>query len=313
VRILITGGGGFIGSHLARALDRRGDTVMAVDLAFPELPTEPTKSNRLTTSYGDVTDPGRVIDLALQFRPDVIVHTAALVGIMPSRLTPSAVIRTNIEGSVNVFEAARLSATRRVIHISSEEVYGAYPSDVVTEDSDTFPVMPYGVTKLAVEHLGRSWRDMYGLEVINLRVSWVYGLGLPRPRIPRSLVEAVVDGRPLQLEQGGDMRIDHTYIDDLVVGTLGAINHPKHPFDVYNLATGDAPTVTHMIEILRRLVPGAALSAGSGPMLHTGGFPMPRKGALDSDRAHATFGYSPRFDLEQGLAAYVSGYRASRR
>ena len=87
VRILITGGGGFIASHLARALDRRGDTVLAVDLAFPELPTDPTKSNPPTISYGGVTDPGRVIDLASQFRPDVIVHTAALVGIMPSWLT----------------------------------------------------------------------------------------------------------------------------------------------------------------------------------------------------------------------------------
>lgn len=312
MRILVTGGGGFIGSRLAHALDCRGDAIMAVDLAFPEMSPDPEASSGVKASYGDVMDAGRIIGVALEFKPDVVVHTAALVGILPSRLTPTAVIRTNIEGSANVFEAARLSGARRVIHLSSEEVYGAYPTPVVTEDSETFPIMPYGVTKLAVEHLGRSWRDMHGLEVINLRVSWVYGLGLRRPRVPRNLVEAAVEGRPLHLSEGADMRIDHTYIDDVVAGAIGAIDHPNHPFDVYNIATGEAQTVTELIAVLKQLVPGAELSAGAAPMLHTGGFPMPTKGALDCERAHATFGYSSRFDLAKGLAAYVAQYRRSR-
>jgi UDP-glucose 4-epimerase len=311
MRILVTGGGGFIGSRLAEALVRRGDTVLAVDLAFPETPDSET-SVGVKTSYGDVIDAGRIISLAMEFRPDVVVHTAALVGVLPSRLTPIAVIRTNIEGSVNVFEAARLSGARRVIHLSSEEVYGEYPTPVVTEDSETFPVMPYGVTKLAVEHLGRSWRDIYGLEVINLRVSWVYGLGLRRPRVPRNLVEAAVDGRPLHMKESRDMTIDHTYIDDAIAGTIGAIDHPKHSFDVYNIASGEAPTVAELIEILNRLVPGADLSAGPGPMLHVGGFPMPRKGTLNCDRARESFGYSSRFNLAKGLQAYVAQYRDSR-
>ena len=310
MRVLVTGGGGFIGSCLAAAMVRRGDTVLAVDLAFPEAPdSEP--SARLKTSYGDVIDAGRIISLATEFRPDVVVHTAALVGILPSRLTPIAVIRTNIEGSVNVFEAARLSGAGRVIHLSSEEVYGAYPTPVVTEDSITFPIMPYGVTKLAVEHLGRSWRDMYGLEVINLRVSWVYGLGLRRPRVPRNFVEAAVDGRPLHINEGRDMKVDHTYIDDVIAGIIGAADHRKHSFDVYNIATGEAQTVAELIDVLKRLVPGADLSAGPGPVLHTGGFPMPRKGLLNCDRAHESFGYTSRFNLAKGLAAYVAQYRNS--
>src|SRR6185312_6192092 len=117
------------------------------------------------------------------------------------------VVRTNVEGSINVFEAARILGARRVIHTSSEEVYGRYPSASVTEDSATVPVMPYGATKLAVEHLGRSWRQMYGLDVIHLRISWVYGVDLPRARIPKILVEAAVQGRPVHLTEGGDSRI----------------------------------------------------------------------------------------------------------
>ena len=304
--VLITGGGGFIGFALAEAVAARGDTAVAFDLAFPD-GVEP--SPRLQLVRGDVTDAAGVIAAVRTHNVDSIMHAAAIVGIAPALQMATTVIRVNVEGSINVFEAARIHGIRRVIHISSEEVYGRYATPVVDEDSPAFPPTTYGATKLATEHFGRAWRQMYGLEVINLRIGWIYGLRLPRARVPKILVDAVVRGEALHLAEGGDSRMDHTYVDDIVTGTLAALDHREHPFDTYNLATGTAPSVHEMIAILREIAPGARVSAGGGEIKHPGGIDMPRKGALNSARAAAVFGYSPRYDLRAGLDAYIRDKR----
>ena len=175
------------------------------------------------------------------------------------------------------------------------------------------PVLPYGVCKAAVEQLGRSYRDLHGLEVINLRTCWVYGLGLPRMRIPRNLVEAALAGRSLHLASGAEVAIDHTYVDDLVRGVLAALDHQQHRYDAYNIASGTAPTIAEVVAIVRELVPGARLSVGPGPYRHAERIEMVRKGALDVGRAAAELGWRPRYGIRAGLAAYVDALRNATR
>ncbi len=171
------------------------------------------------------------------------------------------------------------------------------------------PLYAYGITKVAVEQLGRTYKLTAGLDCINLRTSWVYGPDFPRMRIPRDLLEAAIDGRPLHLKQGGDSAIDQTYIDDFVQGTLLALDHNNHPFDAYHIASGTAPTLFEMADYIRELVPGADISIGPGTYQHAGVVDIPNKGALDCSRAGEVFGYRPRFDLRAGLAAYAEAYR----
>jgi UDP-glucose 4-epimerase len=304
--ILITGGAGFIGLALAEAIAARGETAVAFDLSFPD---DVRPSPRLQLVPGDVTDAAGVIAAVRSHGVDRIIHAAAIVGIAPAVQMATTVVRVNVEGSINVFEAARILGVRRVIHISSEEVYGRYATPTVNEDSPTFPPTVYGASKLATEHFGRAWRAMHGLDMINLRIGWIYGLRLPRARVPKILVDAAVRGEALHLAEGGDSRMDHTYVDDIVDGTLAALDHRDHPFDTYNLATGTAPSVHEMIAILREIVPGARISAGDGEIKHPGGIDMPRKGALDISRAAKVFGFRPRYDLRAGLEAYVRGQR----
>jgi UDP-glucose 4-epimerase len=305
MKIFVTGGGGFLGSALCNALVRRGDRVTAFDLNFPQV-LKPDSDNGLTLWRGDVTNPNHVMVAIKAAEPDAIIHAAAIVGIKPAVENPREVLRVNLGGSLNIFEAMQVFGVRRVIHISSEEVYGDIPSGLASEDHPTFPVMPYGVTKLATEHLGRSFRDIHGIECINLRISWVYGRSLPRPRVPKVLVDAIVERKPLHLREGGDSRMDHTYEDDFVAGTLLALDHKNHPFDTYNLASGTAPTLKELVDTLRSIEPTADISVGPGVYKHNETWPLPKKGALDSSRAAMAFGYRPNFDLRQGLEAYLA-------
>ena len=308
MRVLVTGGSGFLGAAVVRALLDRGDTAIAYDTQ-PGISAQAAAADRLIQVTGDITEPQSLVRAVLAHRPEAVIHCAAIVSVLSSIGSPLEIVRVNVEGSINVFEAMCLGNIRRCIHISSEEAYGAFRSDRIDETHPLDPAMPYGICKAAVEHLGRTYRDLHGLEVINLRPSWVYGPGLPRDRIPKNLVDAALAGRPLHIPSGADTAIDHTYIDDVVAAILMALDHPKHRYDAYNVGSGRAVTVSELIAVVRELVPGAGLSVGPGTYRHGGRIEIVRKGALDVSRAAAEFGWRPRFDIRAGLAAYVNALR----
>jgi nucleoside-diphosphate-sugar epimerase len=311
MRVLVTGGGGFLGAQVCRALIARGDTAIAFDTQLGALST--ADDAKLVCVPGDITDLANLAHAIALHKPDAVIHCAAIVGVLSSLASPLNIVRVNVEGSLNVFEAMRLNQVRRCIHISSEEAYGEFRSDRIDETHPLDPVLPYGICKAAVERLGRTYRDLHGCEVINLRTSWVYGPGLPRDRVPKTLVEAALAGRRLHAPSGADVKIDHTYIADFVSGVLKALDHRQHRYDVYNIASGRAATIAEMIEAVCGLVPGARLSAGAGPYRHGDRVEMVRKGALDVSRAAAEIGWTPRYDIRTGLAQYVEELRAGAR
>jgi UDP-glucose 4-epimerase len=308
--VLVTGGGGFLGSQVVRALSQRGDTAIAFDTQLGALSN--LSSEHLVRVPGDITDLANLAQAIQAHQPDVVIHCAAIVGVLSTLGSPINVVRVNVEGSLNVFEAMRLGGIRRCIHISSEEAYGAFSADRIDETHPLDPVLPYGICKAAVEQLGRSYRDLHDIEVVNLRTSWVYGPGLPRERVPKTLVEAALSGRKLHIASGADAKIDHTYVDDFVSGVLHALDLREHRFDAYNIASGEASTIEQMIEIIRSLVPGAQLSAERGPYRHGDRVEMVRKGALDVSRAASELGWVPRYDMRAGLAEYVKALRDRR-
>jgi UDP-glucose 4-epimerase len=309
MRVLVTGSSGFLGAAAVRALLGRGDTVIAFDTQpGSEPPSGP--ADRLIRVTGDIADTPGLVHLVLDQRPDAVVHCAGIVGVLSSIENPTRVVRINIEGALNVFEAMRLGKVGRCIHLSSEEVYGHFRSERIDETHPLDPMLPYGICKAAVEHLGRTYRDLHGLEVINLRVSWVYGPGLPRDRIPKNLVDAALAGRPLHVEAGADSAIDHTHVDDVTAAILLALDHPGHRYDAYNIGSGAAVTVSELIAAVTELVPDARLTVGPGVYRHGDRIPIVKKGALGVGRAAAEFGWRPRFDIRAGLAAYLKAERA---
>lgn len=309
MRVLVTGGGGFLGKALVRALAARNDSVIAFDLGLPDdLLADATANPNILARVGDMTDMANLCQLFKSETPEAVIHCAAVVGVTASMGSPTNVFRTNVESAINLFETMKLFGVRRVVHVSSEEIYGEFRDDVIDESHPVSPLSFYGVSKAAVEHLGRAYVLADGLDCIHVRTSWVYGPDFPRMRVPRDMLEAAVEGRPLHLPSGGDSKIDHTYIDDFVEGTLLALEHERHEFDAYHIASGTCPTLSEMAEYIRELVPGADISVGPGIYRHAGRIPIPRKGALATVRARDAFGYSPRFDLKTGLANYLKAY-----
>jgi len=306
MRVLVTGSNGFLGAAVVRALLARGDTVIGFDTQVRQ---SGSADGRIVQVTGDITDAKRVTQAVADHAPDAIIHCAAIVSVLSSVDDPIQIVRVNIEGSLNVFEAMRLAMVKRCIHISSEEAYGAFRADKIDETHPLDPVMPYGICKAAVEQFGRTYRDLHGLEVINLRPSWVYGPGLPRSRIPKNLIDAALAGRKLHVQSGADTAIDHTYVDDAVAAILAALDHRRHSYDAYNVGSGVAVSIAELIAIVRDLVPGAELSVGPGPYRHGDLIEIVKKGALDVSRAAAEFGWRPRFDIRAGLAAYVKAVR----
>jgi nucleoside-diphosphate-sugar epimerase len=311
-KILVTGACGWLGAEIVRTLLARGDQVVATDLAIsPAAQALAAAEPKLATAASDLCEWSQVLRLFETHKPDAVIHTAALVGVVQTADIPIKTLRVNVEGSINLFEAMRLHGVKRVVHISTEETYGDFQSPLIDEDHPQRPVSVYGATKLAVEHYGRVYSRDHGLECINVRTCWVYGPHLPRLRVPRTFVEAALRGEPHHLAEGGELAVDQVYITDTVAGALLALDKPKHRFDSYNIATGVAPTIADVAAAVNRAIPGARITVGStgAPYAHGGLVRSAVKGALDIRRATAELGYRPQYDLQRGIEATIAATR----
>ncbi|MBA3448011.1 MAG: NAD(P)-dependent oxidoreductase [Pseudaminobacter sp.] len=309
--VLVTGAGGFLGRAITVALLERGDGVIAFEVGdCSSLAKLSERWPGLAVIRGDICDADVVDALFAAHKPRAVVHCAAIVGVLASLRSPRQLFRVNIEGSINLFEALAKHGAGRIVHISSEEIYGAFQAGTVDEDHPQEPLHAYGISKAAVEHLGRSYRETHGLECINIRTSWVYGPNFPRDRVPLNMIRAVARRQALHVPDGAHDRIDHTYLDDAVNGILGALDCKRHTHDAYHVASASSPSIAEIATVLAELDPLApAIIVGSGPYRHGGTVEMPRKGALDCNRAAAAFGYVPRFDIRAGVAATLEAER----
>jgi UDP-glucose 4-epimerase len=305
-RVLVTGASGFIGYAVSEALALRGDEVLATDIAIgARLAQLSEKSRAVQVSTGEMTEWPHLARLIKDGKPDKVVHCAAVVGVPASLGSPIGTFRVNVEGTIHLLEAMRLFGVRRMVNISSEEIYGAFRADTIDEEHPCRPTKPYGISKFVVEQVCRDYAEAHGLECIHTRTCWVYGPHFPRPRAPRNLLDAAVAGRPLHLTGGADYAVDQVHIDDVVQGVLLALDKPQHRFDAYHIATGKAVSFGEVVGIIREKLSGADISVAPGPLRFVDGTVSVRKGALSIARAQAELGYRPRYDMRRGLHAWI--------
>jgi len=307
--ILVTGASGFVGAAVVGALAGRGDRVTAFDIGVsPALRKVAGQYENVRLVIGEITEGPMVMALFHEDPPDCVFHAAAIVGVIASVRAPIRTFEVNVQGTINLLEAMALFGTRRMVHMSSEETYGPFESPLIDENHPQNPLHPYGVSKLAVEHLGRGYKERHGLEVIHLRAIWVYGPDLPRVRVPNSFIDAALAGRPFHQPFGADFICDHTYIDDVVDVAVLAIDKAEHPHDAYNVGSGQGVSLMEIADIVGEMVPGAQLSVGNAPYRHgdeSFSVDCVRKGALDISRARDVLGYSPKFDIRRGLQTFL--------
>lgn len=313
MRVLVTGAGGFLGYEVAKRLAARDDVVIAVDAEIrADLGALASSRRNVVAVEADIGDMATLCQVFREHKPQAVLHFAAIVGVPASLGSAATILQVNVQGSLNVLDAMRLFDVRRIVHLSSEEVYGDFRAPVADEEHPQSPLLPYGITKLAVEHFGRTYASLYGLECINVRTSWVYGVRLDRPRPPMNYLNAALLGEELALPAGADTLIDYTYVEDLVDGVLRTLDHPRHRFDTYNVASGEATSDRDMVQMIKELLPGARISVGPGRREFRPGIRIPAKGALDCTRARIELGYVPKYPLRRGLAAYIDAWRAAR-
>ena len=314
MNFLVTGGAGFIGSHVCERLVQAGHAVWALDDLNPFYSPALKRQNlaeiqslggRFAFGEGDITQRACLDDLFASTHFDQVVHLAARAGVRPSLEEPALYQRVNVEGTVNVFEAARARGVEKIILASSSSVYGVN-SKVPFSESDPIcsAISPYAASKLACEALGHVYHHVYGMDVVALRFFTVYG---PRQRPDLAIhkfARLIAAGQPIPVFGDPDASgRDYTYITDTVDGVM-ACTEKEFGFDIFNLGESQTVTLSRLIELLEKSLGQKAVLDRQPPQ--PGDVPTT---CADISKARARLGYDPHVKIEQGIPRFVEWSR----
>jgi UDP-glucose 4-epimerase len=312
--VLITGGMGVLGSMVTEELVSRGERVILYARHFDRSLLAPDVLGAVEFVRGDVLDLPNVVHAIRRHRTDRILHMAALL-IGECQENPYLGFRVNAGGTVNVYEAARMTDVGRVVYTSSKSVYGAvalpygHPTYApLPEEGPKNPVRVYDVTKLAGEQMGLNYATTFGLDLVILRFASTFGPGKLVRHGPVSwhsrLVENAMAGRPGRLPQGGDQPDDMIYHRDIAHAIVLACYATGLEHRIFNIGRGEASTMRQFAHAIGRVIPGAVLEVGPGLDYYGSGIPY--YSVYDITRARTELGFQPRFDLEAGVRDYIT-------
>jgi len=312
MNFLVTGGAGFIGSHVCERLLRDGHAVWAFDDLNPyyspalkqrNLGEVQAPGGPFTFVRGDVTDRAALDALFGSVRFDQVIHLAARAGVRPSLAEPALYQRVNVEGTVNLLEAARSTGVKKVTIASSSSVYGLNAKVPFSERDPIFsPISPYAASKLACEALGHVYHHLYGLDVAMLRFFTVYG---PRQRPDLAIykfAQLITAGKPIPFYGDGSTARDYTYVTDTLEGIL-ACTRQEVGFEIFNLGESQTVTLSRLVALLEDAL-GKKAILNHQPL-------QPGDVALtyaDITKAGERLGYQPRVKIEEGILKFVEWF-----
>jgi UDP-glucuronate 4-epimerase len=308
VKVLVTGVAGFIGMHCAQRLIARGDEVVGIDNLSPyysvDLKRDRLKQVTLRFHEIDITDAGAMAEVFEKEKPEAVLHLAAQPGVRYSLQNPMAYVQTNIVGFANLLECCRRHPPRHLVFASSSSVYGANP-DLPWSESQSVdhPVSLYAATKKSNELMAHAYSHLYGLSTTGLRYFTVYGPWGRPDMSPMLFARAIMEGKPIEVFNHGDMQRDFTYVDDIVEGTLRVLDRPTR-FAVYNIGNHQPVALLDYI---------GALEAALGKKARIDMKPM-QPGDIKSTYADIgalkdAVGFAPSTPLAAGLARFAAWFR----
>lgn len=313
--VLVTGGAGFIGSHLVSRLLDAGEQVTVLDNfndfydpTIKRANVAPHLDHRsYTLVEGDLRDSALLKELFKQNQIDQVIHLAAMAGVRPSLANPLLYQDVNINGTMNILENMKAAGVRHLVFASSSSVYGNNEKLPFAEDDAVDnPISPYAATKKAGELLCYTYHHLYGIKTACLRLFTVYG---PRQR-PEMAIHLFTDrierGEPIQVFAEGQSRRDYTFIDDIVDGIV-AVRTAQYEYEIINLGRSDTVRLSDLIDKLQRMLGRTAT------LVHLPGQPGDVDRTYASiDKARRLLGYKPKVSIDQGLERFVEWYRSKR-
>jgi len=314
VNILVTGGAGFIGSHLVDRFLATDDNVITVvddfnDFYSPDIKRSNVATHlskdRYTLVEADIRDRRALDQLFQKQQFDCIVHLAARAGVRPSLSEPELYAETNINGTLNLLELARATAVNQFVFGSSSSVYGINAKVPFSEDDPIRqPISPYAATKAAGELLCHTYSHLYGLRCVCLRFFTVYG-ARQRPDLAiHKFARLMTSGKPIPVFGDGSTRRDYTYIDDIISGVMAAVVYDESNYEVFNLGESETVELRQLISILENALDCHAIIDQQPPQ--PGDVPQT---FADITKARQLLGYNPKTNIEHGIKKFVEWFR----
>ena len=319
-RILLTGGAGFIGSHLAEALLRAGANLTIIDnlndFYNPSIKLDNLEQVKLAGEFEfcnlDICDIAGLQTVFERVQPQAVVHLAAYAGVRPSIEKPLLYERVNIAGTLNLLELCRIHKVPKLVFGSSSSVYGASNQVPFSEDQIALrPISPYAATKVAGELIAYTYASLYGISINCLRFFTVFG-PRQRPDLAIHKFTALIEaGRTVPVFGDGSTGRDYTYVDDIVSGILAALDYEPEPdkgvrFEVFNLGNSHPVLLSELLDNLAQ-VTGREVICQQQPD-QPGDVPITW---ADISKARRLLGYNPQTPLRKGLESFVAWYRSS--
>ncbi|PYJ66984.1 MAG: epimerase [Verrucomicrobia bacterium] len=315
MRILVTGGAGFIGSHLVEHLLEAGHAVVILD-DFNDFYDPQIKQANIagfakdvTVHHVDLRDGASVRNLFHREKFEVIAHLAARAGVRPSIQYPQLYYDANVTGTLHLLEAARVTGVERFIFASSSSVYGASKTVPFSEDQHlTQTLSPYAATKIAGEFLCSTYSHLYQLRVAALRYFTVYG---PRQRPDLAIhqfTRRIYAGQPIEQFGDGTTRRDYTFIDDVIQGTIAALQYEGPLFDIFNLGESETIQLKDLIVAIENAL-GKKAKINQLPE-QPGDMPLT---CADISKARKLLDYRPTTRLNEGLPCFVEWFLRSQK
>jgi UDP-glucuronate 4-epimerase len=311
MKLIVTGGAGFIGSHFVEAALNAGHEVLVLD-DFNEFYSPQIKRRNLEAVRShvqvydmDIRDAPSVHAIFAESKPDVVVHFAARAGVRPSIQDPELYLDTNIKGTFHLLEAARKAGTARFIFASSSSVYGVIKTVPFREDMClNQTISPYAASKLAAEQLCSNYAHLFGLRSVALRFFTVYG---PRQRPDlaiHSFTRSIFEGTPIRQFGDGSTRRDYTYIDDILQGLMASLTYNGPTYDVFNLGESETTPLSTLIHFIEE-------AAGRKALIQTlpeqpGDVPVT---FADISKARELLNYHPQTKITEGIPRFVDWFR----
>jgi UDP-glucuronate 4-epimerase len=312
--VLVTGGAGFIGSHLVeRLLAEGGWRVLVVD-DLNDFYDPAVKRRNVAPHLGredftlheaDIRDRGALARIFGETRFDCVVHLAARAGVRPSLAEPLLYAETNITGTLNLLELARSSGVRQFVFGSSSSVYGENEKVPFAEDDPVAkPISPYAATKAAGELLCHTYSHLWGLRCVVLRLFTVYGARQRPDLAVHKFARLIGEGKPVPVFGDGTTRRDYTFVDDIVAGVRAAMDYDASTHEVINLGESRTVSLSELISLLERelgrdaIIDRRPLQPGDVPQTFA-----------DITKARRLLGYDPRTPIEEGVRRFVEWFR----